>query len=211
MPNFVSYIGNEKYKIGCTGQTVLVYDKNGTELAKFKGLRYAYDSIISPNGDIFVVKTTEGILAVFSLKTLTLIKKFRFSKITYAQDDGFCFSADGKYFLNVERQADELQSAISVYETSNFTRVSQLLLEENIMINCIEQNEKEYYVLGFLRNDDGIAETFFVGKYENNDIKSILGISEKEYWCYSNYIKVRLRGNTDISHSLAKLWSYYSK
>ena len=27
MPNFVSYIGNEKYNIGCTGQTVFVLIK----------------------------------------------------------------------------------------------------------------------------------------------------------------------------------------
>lgn len=38
LPRFVSYISNGIYDIGCTGQTVCVYDKHGAELAKFKDL-----------------------------------------------------------------------------------------------------------------------------------------------------------------------------
>ena len=56
---FWTFIGNDKYDIGLTGSTVYVYDKNGTELATFKDLTYAYNAIISPLGDIFVVKTTD--------------------------------------------------------------------------------------------------------------------------------------------------------
>ena len=70
MRNFISYIKNDKYAIGCTGQTVYVYDSEGTEIAKFKDLPYAYTSAFSPNGDIFVIKTTEGRLAIYSLETL---------------------------------------------------------------------------------------------------------------------------------------------
>ena len=33
---FWTFIGNDKYDIGLTGSTVYVYDKNGTELAKFR-------------------------------------------------------------------------------------------------------------------------------------------------------------------------------
>ena len=47
MKNFWSYIENGKYSIGCTGQTVYVYDQNGTELAKFKDLPYAYKAAFS--------------------------------------------------------------------------------------------------------------------------------------------------------------------
>ena len=31
MPQFWSYIGNDQFNIGCTGQTVYVYDKAGKE------------------------------------------------------------------------------------------------------------------------------------------------------------------------------------
>ena len=60
MPQFWSYIGNDQFNIGCTGQTVYVYDKAGKELARFKDLIYAYLPVLSPRGDSFVVKTTEG-------------------------------------------------------------------------------------------------------------------------------------------------------
>ena len=87
MPSFWSYIGNDRFNIGCTGQTVYVYDKAGKELARFKDLIYAYLPVISPRGDHFVVKTTDGRMAVYSLETLSLVKKFRYSKVDGAQDD----------------------------------------------------------------------------------------------------------------------------
>ena len=70
MPKFWSLISNGKYKVGCTGQTVYIYDQNGTELAKFKDLPYAYTAAFSPKGDIFVVKSTAGRIAVYSLADL---------------------------------------------------------------------------------------------------------------------------------------------
>lgn len=226
MRNFISYIKNDKYAIGCTGQTVYVYDNEGAELAKFKDLPYAYMSAISPNGDIFVVKTTEGRLAVYSLETLSLIKKFRYSKVNGAQDDGFCFSSDGRYFINLERQGDDLHSAVSVYETKDFSRVSQLLLDENMMVSHIELADGEYYVLGFMRGTDRVMANDFVGKFANGQIKNILTISEKEYGFYSDYLYLKMMGFTEKAygdyfsvslkkirssdHSLIKLWKYYN-
>ena len=102
MKNFWGFTTNGKYSVGCTGQTVYLYDKNGNELAKFKDIIYAYTPMISPDGTLFVVKSTEGRLAVYSLETFSLIKKFRFSKVDGAQDDGFCFSPNGKFFINIE-------------------------------------------------------------------------------------------------------------
>ncbi len=226
MRKFCSYIKNDKYAIGCTGQTVYVYDSVGTEIAKFKDLPYAYTSAFSLNGDIFVVKTTEGRLAVYSLETLSLIKKFRYSKVDGAQDDGFCFSSDGRYFINLERQGDDLHSAVSVYNTEDFSRVSQLLLDENMMVSYIELADGEYYVLGFMRGMDRVITTGFVGKYASNQIQNILPISEQEHDFYCNYLRLKMMGFTEKSygdyfsvsleklrsanHSLAKLWNYYN-
>ena len=228
MKKFWSYIENDKYGVGCTGQTVYLYDKNGTELKKFKDLPYAYKSAFSPLGDIFVIKTTEGRLAVYSLDTLSLIKKFRYSKVDGAQDDGFCFSSDGKYFINVERQGDSLHSAISVYDTNNFTRVSQLLLGDKAAASHIESVNDEYYVLGFMRGDDGVLSDCYVGKFANNEIKDVKIISEREHEFYRDYLDLKLMGFSEkayewsrfeisldklrsAGHSLAKLWKYYNE
>ena len=183
-------------------------------------------SAISPNGDIFVVKTTEGRLAVYSLETLSLIKKFRYSKVNCAQDDGFCFSSDGRCFINLERQGDDLHSAVSVYETKDFSRVSQLLLDENMMVSHIELADGEYYVLGFMRGTDRVMANDFVGKFASCQMQDILSISEQEYEFYSDYLYLKMMGFTpkaygdycsvsleklrNADHSLAKLWNYYN-
>lgn len=227
MKNFWSYIENGKYGVGCTGQTVYLYDKKGTELAKFKDLPYAYKSAFSPLGNIFIVKTTEGRLAVYSLETLSLIKKFRYSKVNGAQDDGFCFSPDGKCFINVERQGDSVHSAISIYDTSDFTKISQLLLGDKMTAAHVEFADGEYYVLGFMRGDDGVLSDRYIGKFVNNEIREIQIISEREYEFYNDCLDLKLMGFTEkayegrgfeitlaklrsADHSLAKLWIYYT-
>ena len=228
MKKFWSYAENDKYGVGCTGQTVFVYDKIGNELAKFKDLPYAYKSALSPNGDIFVVKSTEGRLAVYSSETLSLIKKFRYSKVAYGQDDGFCFSPDGRLFINVERQGDSLHSAISVYDTADFSRQSQMLLDESMMISQIEAVDGKYYVLGFLRDTDLVISNCFVGRFADNEIKDIVSISYQERNFYREFLDLKIMGFTEkayewshfvvgldklktAEHSLAKLWKYYSK
>ncbi len=227
MKKFWSYIENGRYGIGCTGQTVYVYDKNRTEIAKFTDLPYAYKSAFSPRGDIFVVKTTEGRLAVYSLENLSLIKKFRYSDVSYLQDDGFCFSPDGTYFINLERQIDLQHSAISVYDTSDFSKKSQLTLHKNIVISRIEFAEGEYYVLGFMRSTEDVKIDCIVGKFANNSIKDIRVIPEQEQWFYENYLNLKLMGFTEkayewhefktalaqlkcADYSLATLWKQYN-
>lgn len=216
MKNFKGYIETEKFKIGCTGQMVYVYDKDGNEVKKFKDLIYAYAPAVSPLGDILVVKSTEGRLAVYSLKTLSLIKKFRFSKVNYAQDDGFCFSSDGKYFINIERHNDELHSAISVYNTETFAVESRLLLDDKMMLCHVQESRGEYYVLGFLRGDDMIITTGFVAKYRNNEILDIMNITENELDFYTDHLCQTMFGfefaqnkKIEIVHTLEELWNYY--
>lgn len=89
MKKFWGYVSNNKYSVGCTGQTVYLYDEDGNELAKFKDIIYGYTPMISPDGTLFVVKSADGRPAVYSLETLSFIKKFRFSKVDGVQDDGF--------------------------------------------------------------------------------------------------------------------------
>lgn len=203
MKKFVGFATNGEYSVGCTGQTVYLYDKNNNEIGKFKDIIYAYAPIISPDGKIFVVKSTVGRLAVYSLETFTLIKKFRFSKIDCAQDDGFCFSPDGRFFINIERQQDDLHSAISIYNTSDFSLVNQLLIGEDMMLDYIEYDEttSSYYVLGFVRGTDGVIKHGFVGKFENGQIKNVTPLSENEYEFYRSYKALETFGFTEKKHA----------
>lgn len=205
MPKFWSFIGNEKYDIACTGQTVYLYDKSGNEIAKFKDLSYAYTAAISPRDDIFVVKTTEGRMAVYSFEPPALIKKFRFSKVAGGQDDSFCFSPDGAEFYNIERHIDVNKTALSIYDTTDFSLKRRILDNDHSMVlNAIEYHEDTVYLLGFFRDDNGIASKFFVGKLEDDSLKDIVYISSKEDMFYRSYIDLRMCGFTKKTYD----WSY---
>ncbi|HWR64626.1 MAG TPA: hypothetical protein VN364_00760, partial [Bellilinea sp.] len=64
MRNFWGYYENGKYRVGCTGGTVYIYDSENNELAKFRDVKNAYTAKFLPNTNTIVVKTTGGSLAV---------------------------------------------------------------------------------------------------------------------------------------------------
>lgn len=234
MRNYWSLIGNGKYQVGCTGQTVYVLDNDGNEIAKFKDLIYAYTPAISPNGDIFVVKTTEGRLAVYSFSPPKLIKKFRFSKVDASQDDNFCFSPDGKELYNIERHVDSCKTALSVYDTSDFSLKKRLLDDDDsLVLDLIEADTStgEYFLLGLFRNEQGIAYKYFVGKLIADRLEEIVYVPEKVKRFYYVCQLLRVNGFTEkmfnlwhdcwigpeikleelkkANHTLAELWSLY--
>ena len=222
MRSFWSYITNGKYSIGCTGQTVYLYDENNNEITKFKDIKYAYTPMFSPDGKLFLVKSTDGRLAVYSLETFSLIKKFRFSKVNFSQDDGFCFSPDGSLFLNIERHNGTASLIIAIYNTDDFSLVKQVLLNNNMTVTHIEYDHStnDYYVLGF------INENRFVAKFIDYEIKNITYITEKEFEFYLAYKDSQMRGFSttsfelagldqdtlkEMNHTFAKLYMYHNK
>ena len=214
MRKFWGSVTNGDYTIGCTGQTVHLFDKNNNEIAKFKDIIYAYAPILSPDGKIFVVKSTAGMLAVYSLETFSLIKKFRFSKVNGAQDDGFCFSDDGKQFVNIERHKDSLHYAISIYHTSDFSLVKQVSFDDYTALDHIEfdENTNTYFVLGFMRDLDRVFDYGFVATFEENEIKNETPITAKEYEFYNLYKHLEMMGfsenaveSTDIEGDISAL------
>ena len=126
--NYVSLIANDRYRIGCTGQTVYVLDAAGNELSKFKDMLYAYYPALHPNGEIAAVYSNVGIIAVYSLLEGRLIKKFRVSAVSDTQTDCIpCFSPDGKYLYHIEgREGDGLNSRLSVYSTTDYQLILRL-------------------------------------------------------------------------------------
>jgi len=209
MPNFWSYITNDKYAIGCTGQTVYVYDASGRELARFKDITYAYTPMFCPGQGMFVVKSTDGRLAVYSLDEMRLIKKFRYSKVDGSQDDGFCFSKDGKHFYNVERHVDSCKTCLSIYETSGFSRTQQLFLSETARvlghIEC-DADTGGLFVLGFMRDKTyGVLDYGFVAALENDHLINITKITRERHSYIRDYKHLELMGFTPK----AKQWSSF--
>ncbi len=206
MKKFWGYDTNGSFSVGCTGQTVYVYDESGNEIGKFKDIRYGYTPMISPDGTLFVVKSTDGRLAVYSPETLSLIKKFRFSKVAGAQDDGFCFSPDGKRFINIERQKDDLHVAVSVYDTVDFALVERVVLSDTVMVEHIEFDgaANAYYVLGFVRGADGVIDHGFVAPFEDDRLENMTALPDKEFDFYRRYKRLEINGFTEKAYE----WSY---
>jgi len=194
--NFWCYVSTDKYSVGCTGSTVHLYDSYGNRLAKFKDVPHSYTAMFSPDEKTFVVKTTEGRLAVYSAENKYLIKKFRFSNVDSSQDDGFCFSADGKFFYNIERQKNELNPCISVYDTETFSLVSRYLDDGSLTAPCFIEADKngELFILGYSRNKRLILDKCFVAKFEDGTLKDIRYIPENEFNFYREYKLLELSG-----------------
>lgn len=184
MKKFWTYISNGRYSIGLTGSTVYVYGKEGEELGKFKDLNYAYATVISPRGDIFVVKTTDGRMAVYSFEPLKLIKKFRFSKIDGGQDENMVFSPDGKYLYSIESHTNGSKTLLAKYKTDGFSLVRQIFAErERFRLTDIEYDDFTacYYVLGILFSPETkVANTWFVAKLVDDELSDIRYVTEGE-------------------------------
>lgn len=188
MKKFWGYSKNEKFAIGCTGQTTYVYDADGNEIAKFKDIAYVYTPMFCPNKNVFVLKSTDGWLAFYSLDTMELLKKVHFAKNIGAQDEGFCFSPDGRYLFNIEKPVSSLFTELVVYETENYQVIHRLFQGEQIsVLSHIEYDAEKsaYYVLGFVRDDNGVMSYGFVSQLMNNKLIEIKRISEEEY----NYVR----------------------
>lgn len=228
---FVAYIETKKYNIGLLSKNVIVFDKNGVETTRFKDMSHGYLGTVSPDERLLVIKSSEGRMAVYDLEQLKLIKKFRFSKIDYSQDDNFTFSPDGKYLYNIERQGSSLNSALSIYDTTDFQLQKRLFEEDrNTVIQIIEYDKATdmYYILGFIRTSGNSPAKDFVAKFVNDelqDMKYINGdvtfsltfkfykILEKSGFTEESYKwlvidkRVTLDQIKNMDLSLASLWS----
>lgn len=184
MRNFVGYAENENFKVGCTGQTTYVYDKDGNELARFKkDVLYGYTPMFRPNSNIVIVKANEGRMAIYDLNTLKLIKKFRFTPPVSCQDDNMCFSNDGKLFYNIESHIG-CRTRLTIYDTKNFEPIKRLFENDEkqmlIHVECDKENDN-IYILGYMRDDNGIFHQPFVAQFENDEIINKTNISRDEY------------------------------
>ncbi len=210
MRDYWSLIGNDRYEIGCTGQTVFLLDKKGTEIAKFRDLNYAYDAAVSPRGDLFVVNSSEGILAVYSLAPPALRKKFRYSKADWGGSDSFCFSSDGNEFFSIEPFQSDLKTSLAVYDTGSFTLKKRILYEDDLLVLDFIENDREsgdFFLLGYYRNADGVASKYYVGKLKDDELSDIIEVPQKTHWFYLFFCRLRAHGFTEKSYR----WSYLGK
>lgn len=196
---FWGYYDNGKYRVGCNGQTVYVYDQNNNELARFKDIIYAYSGKFLPGKNTIIIKSTEGSLAVYDLDKLELIKKIVITRIG-AQDEGFDFSPDGKRFYNIEKPTVSTETQLTIYQTSDFTVAETLFSDRtDLVLSDIEFDEEsgQCYILGFMRNHKGTYDYGFIGQLVNNEIINIKKLDYDTFDYIEEYKKWESSGFTD--------------
>jgi len=194
MKKFVGQVQTDRYIVGCTGQTVFLYDASGTELAKFKDIKYGYMPLFASDGDCFIVKSTGGWMAAYSAEKRLLITKWPLARKD-SQDQGFCFSSDGKYLFNIEMAAKTVSTELAVYNTLTWLETARYFVgEADLLLHGAESCEDGVCLLGMTRSESG--PLCFVEKLVNGQIVQRRELSQEEYNDLQTYTTLKLYGFT---------------
>ncbi len=205
MKRFLGYAQNGSFAVGCTGQTVYILNAVGEELARFRDIRYGYVPLFAPDRNLVVVKSSESGLAVYDLDELKLKVKLTTSGKS-SQDEGMCFTPDGKYFLNIEMKSD-LTCEIVVYDGVSFEEKRRYHVQEKkVTFSAVECAGEACFVLGYYRDDDGIFDYGFVAKFDGERLTEIKRLTDNCYRDAERYQEMALLGFTPK----ALEWSNYT-
>lgn len=119
-----------------------------------------------------------------------------------SQDDGFCFTPDGAYFLNIERIESGFRTRLNIYETQSFSSVKRLFENDSsLALNDIEYNrfENQYNILFFVRDRHGVYCQGYVGELKENQIINTQSIDYKVYDFLRDYKSLQASGFTERS------------
>ncbi len=213
MKKFRLFVTNGIYSVGCNGQTLFFY-KYDEEVNRIKDLIYINYLVLSPDNNTLGVKSCDGRIAFYSLSHQKLIKKFRFSKINYAQDGNCLFLPNGD-FVNIENIGNDLTQYISFYSAVDFSLIKRFPEQfENVHYYFIEYDSEtdSCFLHGYDRHDNGSGHGYFVGKLYDGKLDKCY-ITENESDFYFEYLNLpNFRSEEDLcnpKHSLAKLYKYY--
>ena len=189
MKKYTTYINNSRFAVGTTGRAVQVFGEAGKKIAEFRDLTYAYNAAFTPSGDKLIVKSTDGMLALYSLNELQLIKKIRFGSAP--QDGGFCFSRDGTYFLNVAMHEKPRRYEIKAYNPDDLTEVGTMYFSEDVGVFDIEcGKDGEYFVLGN-------GSEAFVGIIKDGVLAEKYDLTFEQSTLYIDALRLRRAGYTE--------------
>lgn len=213
MRKFWGYYDNGIYRVGCNGATIYVYDPNDRELWKFRDIRYAYAGAFQPQTNIFAAKSTEGSLAVYDLEKCALKKKIVITRIG-AQDEGFAFSPDGKFFYNIEKPFQSTRTQLTIYDTSDYS-VSRTLFADASQLNLkyleFDENSGICYVLGYIRDKGGVFDYGFIAQFLNDEISGIKRLTRENYRYIHAYKSWEKYGYTEKALKWSPVKTYSEK
>lgn len=128
MTKYICEYENEKYKVGCTGGTILIIERStGKEIDKIK-LPYISMGVFVPFHNIFIAKSTAGTLLKYDIETKETIKK-RISNLT--QDGGMGVCPWDGHLYNIEMTVHGFQ--IVIYDVNNMDIIATVPIKGDIV------------------------------------------------------------------------------
>ena len=117
------------------------------------------------------------------MNSLSLLKKITVTRIG-AQDEGFSFSPDGRFFYNIEKPITSIRTQLGIYETESFERIKTLFADDiRMVLESLEFDVEtnRCYVLGFMRDDENVFDYGFVAIFDSEEhiIHNIHAIDKK--------------------------------
>ena len=153
--------------------TLWIYDSNEQLVGRFTDTPYSYMGAFVPGTNLFMSRTNECHIVIYDLDKMQRIRKIKTSNVGGGEDSGFCFSPDGKLFYCIEAHWDDwLSHQLSIYSVPEFERIKTCFADDKkTIIKFIEADASgDYFVIGFDRGINGVAETFFTGRFVNDSI-----------------------------------------
>jgi len=211
MREFYGVAQNNEFRVGCAGQTVYVYGKSGEEIARLRDVTYAYAAAFSPNGSLLAVRSTTPWLAFYAPPDFRLVREVRMRRPnSQPQDDGFCFSPDGKLFWSLEYQNDLTTHLVS-YDTKTFAEAGRFFEGARYVFSHIEPNaEGGYDLLGFRREPEADDNSHWIARFDDKRIISQTPLNRSVYQRASTLKKIELCGFTERIHAIWGLTERFS-
>ncbi|MEN6420031.1 MAG: hypothetical protein ABFC73_14035 [Clostridiaceae bacterium] len=206
MKKFYGVAQYKDYRVGCAGQTVYVTDVRGTEIAHLKDISYAYTAAFSPNGRLLAVRSTTPWFAFYAPPDFRLVQKTRMRRPNnQPQDEGFCFSPDGKLFWSLEYQNDLTTHLVS-YDTSTFAETGRFFEGGRYVFSHIEPTaDGGYDLLGFRREPGEDDNSYWLVRFDGEKIVSRKSLTSFVCQRASTLKKIELGGFTERIHAIWRL------
>jgi len=180
-----------------------VTDVQGTEIARLKDIPYTYAAAFSPDGSLLAVRSTTPWTAFYAPPDFRLVQKVRMRRPnSQPQDDGFCFSPDGKLFWSLEYQNDLTTHLVS-YDTQTFAETSRFFEGERYVFSHIEPSlDGGYDLLGFRREPGEADNSYWLARFDGITIVKQKPLTCSVHQRASTLKKIELCGFTERIHAI---------